>query len=69
MLRSSHKMVEKHAHMLGYLYLQRRHKERRPTPPIWDLKTKFLPLKFPWNSVVKRPKKVILKALKNGTTL
>ena len=62
MLRSSHKKVEKHAHMLGYLHLQTRHNEKRPPPPILDLKTKFLPLKFPWNLVVKRAQKVASKS-------
>ena len=61
MLELSFKKGETHAHLVGHLNIQTRNKERGPPPPILNLKTKFLPLKFPWNSMVKRAQKVVSK--------
>ena len=64
MLRWSPKRVEKHVHLIGQQHMLSRQEEEGLPPPIWDLKTSFSPLKFHWNSAVKRPKQDSFKSFK-----
>ena len=45
--KQSHKEVETHALLMGHQHMQTKEEDGGPPPPIWDLKTTFLPLKFP----------------------
>ena len=64
MLEQSHKEVETHIHLVGHQHKQTRYKGGGPPPSILGPKTHFPPLKFLWNSVVKRPNKGDLKVFK-----
>ena len=55
--KQSHKEVKIHAHLVGHQHMQTREEEGGQPPPIWDLKTTFLPLIMHWILVVKRPNK------------
>ena len=44
--KQTHKEVETHALLMGHQHMQTREEEEGQPPPIWDLKTTFLPLKF-----------------------
>jgi len=63
-LEQSHKEIETHAHFIGQQHMLTRQEEGGLPSPIWDLKTHFPPLKFLWNSVVKRPREGCLKGFK-----